>query len=122
MLFALLAIPALPTGRGPIFAPAPTLGAAPAQFLGAAPAPTLEDVVCKGDTTLEEALQQGCTEVRGDLTDGGASGDVNLPNLRYVRGRISVRASPPPPAPPHCLPSSHRPTPHRCPAPRPSPP
>ena len=133
MLFALLAIPALPTGRGPIFAPAPTLGAAPAQFLGAAPAPTLEGVVCKGDTTLEEALQQGCTEVTGDLTDGGASGDVNLPNLRYVRGRISVRAYPPLPplrtaSPPRTaphrtaaqpLPSRTPPHPHRCPAPRP---
>ena len=87
MLFALLAIPALPTGRGPIFAPAPTLGAAPA--------PTLEDVVCKGDTTLEEALQQGCNTVNGDLTDGGASGDVNLPSLFNVLRDISVRASPP---------------------------
>mmetsp|Transcript_16509 Transcript_16509/g.47608 ORF Transcript_16509/g.47608 Transcript_16509/m.47608 type:complete len:380 (-) Transcript_16509:271-1410(-) len=50
-------------------------------------------VVCTGDRTLAEALQQGCHTVTGDLTDGGASGDVNLPNLRYVGGSISVKGN-----------------------------
>jgi len=120
--------------------------------------------VCSGDRNLASAQKDGCHIVTGDLYGGHASGEVNLPSLFYVLGKISVkdnenlasltmknlrrvgesffvednenlaslsmnnlevvgryitvRASPSL-ASPHCLPSSHHPAPHRCPAPRP---
>mmetsp|Transcript_2443 Transcript_2443/g.7484 ORF Transcript_2443/g.7484 Transcript_2443/m.7484 type:complete len:479 (-) Transcript_2443:220-1656(-) len=48
-------------------------------------------VLCEGGRNLAAAREDGCHIVKGDLTDGGASGEVNLPNLVDVLGKISVQ-------------------------------